>query len=204
MPDHLALTVRGQYNSVCAGHLGRARRFAFIPTTATTMQITELLLPEYDREIEITRTVLRRVPDGRGEWKPHAKSFPLAHLAQLVARLPSWAAMMMKQTEIDIAPANGPKTGGYSIETTATLLAEFDRNAVAGRAAIAAGKDEDFAVTWTLRKTGVVMQQDTRYQLLRGMVLNHLVHHRAQLGLYLRMLDEKVPMMYGPTADEGK
>lgn len=168
------------------------------------MQITELLLPEFDREIGITRTVLKRVPDGRGEWKPHDKSFPLAHLAQLVARLPGWAAIMMARNELDISPATGPAFPGYSIETTATLLAEFDRNAVAGRAAIAAAKDADFQVPWTLRRTGVLIQQDTRYQMLRGMVLNHLVHHRAQLGLYLRLLDEKVPVMYGPTADEGR
>jgi uncharacterized damage-inducible protein DinB len=168
------------------------------------MRITELLLPEYDHEIEVTRTVLKRVPDGRGEWKPHTKAFPLAHLAQLVARLPGWAAMMMARNELDIAPASGPQFPGYSIETTATLLAEFDRNAVAGRAAIAAATDADFTVPWTLRKTGVVMQEDSRYQMLRGMVLNHLVHHRAQLALYLRLLDEKVPVMYGPTADEGR
>ena len=99
-------------------------------------------------------------------------------------------------------PASGPQFPGYSIEKTATLLAEYDRNLVAGRAAIAAGSDDDFNVPWTLKKTGVVVMTAPRYQILRSMVLNHIVHHRAQLGLYLRMLDEKVPQMYGPTADE--
>jgi uncharacterized damage-inducible protein DinB len=166
------------------------------------MRISELLLPEYDAEVLVTRRVLERVPDERGEWKPHPKSFPLAHLAQLVARIPGWAPMMMQRTELDIMPANGPQFAGYSIEKTATLLAEFDSNAAAARAALAAASDEDFNVPWTLKKTGAVVMTAPRYQMLRSMVLNHIVHHRAQLGLYLRMIDEKVPQMYGPTADE--
>jgi uncharacterized damage-inducible protein DinB len=168
------------------------------------MRIAELLIPEYDQEIIVTRRVLERVPDGRGEWKPHAKAFPLGHLAQLVARLPGWVSMMMDRTELDIAPASGPQFPGYSFETTATLLAELDRNAATGRAALAAASDEAFQVPWTLKKTGVAMMTQPRYQVLRSMVLNHIVHHRAQLGLYLRMLDLKVPAMYGPSADEGK
>jgi uncharacterized damage-inducible protein DinB len=168
------------------------------------MSIADLLLPEYDNEIRITRTVMERVPDGRGDWKPHPKSFPLAHLAQLVARLPGWAALMMARTELDIAPATGPQFAGYSIESTATLLAEFEKNAESSRIALAAATDADFAVPWTLKKTGVTVMTMPRYQMLRFMVMNHIVHHRAQLGLYLRLLDLKVPVMYGPTADEGR
>jgi uncharacterized damage-inducible protein DinB len=168
------------------------------------MPIADLLLPEFDNEIVVTRRVLARVPDGRGEWKPHPKSFPMGHLAQLVARLPGWAAMMMKQTEIDIAPTSGRKFPGYSFEQTATLLAELDRNAADGRAAIAGASDGDFDVPWTLKRAGAVVVTLSRYQMLRSMVLNHLVHHRAQLGVYLRLADVAVPEMYGPTADEGK
>lgn len=168
------------------------------------MRISQLLVPEYDNEVSVTRTVLQRVPDGRGEWKPHPKAFPLGHLAQLVARLPGWAPMMMQRTELDIAPASGPQFPGYSFESTATLVAEFEKNAAAGRAALAGASDDDYNVTWTLKKTGAVMMSAPRYQMLRSMVLNHIVHHRAQLGLYLRMLDLKVPAMYGPTADEGR
>jgi uncharacterized damage-inducible protein DinB len=165
------------------------------------MRIADLLLPELDAELAITRTVLERVPDERGEWKPHEKSFSMAHLAQLVARMPGWVPLMMKETELDIAPKDGPKTGGYTTEKTATLLAEFDRNAAAAREAIAGGSDEDYAVAWTLKAGGHPVQQGTRYQMLRSTVLNHLVHHRAQLGIYLRLVGEKVPSMYGPTAD---
>ena len=164
--------------------------------------IAELLLPEYDAEIAVTRRVLERVPDGRGEWKPHEKSFPMGHLAQLVARLPGWAPMMMDRTELDISPLDGPKFPGYSYETTATLLAEFDRNAAAGRSSIARAADADFGVPWSLKRGGVVLQTMSRYQSMRSSALNHLVHHRAQLGVYLRMLDVPVPQMYGPTADE--
>jgi uncharacterized damage-inducible protein DinB len=168
------------------------------------MPIADLLLPEYDNEIAVTRRVLERVPDERGEWRPHPKSFPMAHLAQLVARMPGWIAMTMQRTEIDLAPASGPTFPGYSYEKTATLLAEFDRNAAAGRAAIAAASDADFQVPWSLKRTGVVLMTMSRYQMLRSMSLNHLVHHRAQLGVYLRLVDVPVPQMYGPTADEGK
>ena len=168
------------------------------------MPIAELLLPELENELAVTRRVLERVPDGRGEWKPHAKSFPMGHLAQLVARLPGWAAMMMSRTEIDIAPTSGPQFPGYSFETTATLLAEFDKNAAAARAALARAADADFEVPWTLKKAGAAVMTMSRYQMLRFMVLNHLVHHRAQLGVYLRLVDVPVPQMYGPTADEGK
>ena len=165
------------------------------------MSIAQMLLPEWDLEIATTRRVLERVPDDRGEWKPHEKSFPMAHLAQLVSRMPGWAAMIMKRTELDIAPVDGPAQG-YTVEKTATLLDEFDRNAAQGRAAIAEASDEDFDVQWTMKARGVAVDTKTRYLMLRTSMLNHLVHHRAQLGVYLRLVDEKVPSMYGPTADE--
>lgn len=165
------------------------------------MSISELLLPEFEHEIAVTREVLKRVPDDRGEWKPHPKTFPMAHLAQLVARLPGWVPMMFDRSELDLSPPGGSKFPGYSIEKTATLLAEFDRNAAAGRKALAAASDDVMHQPWTLKRAGAVMLSDTRYQMLRSMVLNHQIHHRAQLAMYLRLIDEKVPPMYGPTAD---
>ena len=166
------------------------------------MSLADLLLHELDQEFAITRRVLERVPDARAEWKPHEKSFSMAHLAQLVARMPSWVSMMVERTELDIAPRDGPKTGGYTTEKIATLLAEFDRNAAAARAAIARTTDADFEVPWTLKAGGAAVGKGTRYQMMRSTVLNHMVHHRAQLGVYLRLVDVKVPQMYGPTADE--
>ena len=168
------------------------------------MSISDALIPEWDLEIAVTRKVLERVPDDgdKGSWKPHEKSFPLAHLAQLVSQLPGWVAMVTDKDELDIAPKDGPKRPGYSIEKTATLLAEFDKNAKAGRDAIARTTDETFAQNWSFKAAGQTMFTQTKYIALRTSVLNHLVHHRAQLGLYLRMLNEKVPSMYGPTADD--
>jgi uncharacterized damage-inducible protein DinB len=165
------------------------------------MPISELLLPEFDNEIRVTRTILERVPDDRADWKPHAKSFSMAHLAQLVARLPGWVPMVTEKDELDIAPKDGPKHPGYSNETTAALLAEFEKNAKAGRDAIARMTDAQFDEPWHFKRAGVTLFTQSRYEALRSSVLNHLVHHRAQLGLYLRLVDEKVPEMYGPTAD---
>src|SRR6185312_13478530 len=108
-------------------------------------------------------------------------SFPLGHLAQLVARLPGWATMTMRQTELDLSSG-----GGYSFETTETLLAEFDRNAAEGKAAIAEATNEDFQVLWSLKMGDRVLLTQPRYSVVRGSVINHLVHHRAQLGVYLR------------------
>ena len=98
--------------------------------------IADLLLPEFDEEMATTRRVLERVPDedGKGEWRPHPKSFPMAHLAQLVAMMPSWVSMMVHQTEIDIAPKERPPGSGYTTEKTATLLAMFDKNVAKARA----------------------------------------------------------------------
>jgi uncharacterized damage-inducible protein DinB len=165
------------------------------------MPIADLLLPELDQELAVTRRVLERVPDDDGEWRPHPKSFPIKHLAQLVARMPGWTAMVMSRPELDIAPIEGPTQAGYSVEPTAALLETFDRGAAEARAAIAATSDAAFMEPWTLRARGEVMQTASRYHMWRTTVLNHIVHHRAQLGVYLRLRDVPVPSMYGPTAD---
>ena len=169
------------------------------------MTIAELILPEYDNEISITRNVLAVVPDDgdKGNWKPHEKAFPLAHLAQLVSMMPAWVPMITDKPELDIAPINGP-TRGYSIQKTAKLLEDFENNARTGREAIAKMSDAKFSEDWHFKAAGQLIFTKSRYQSLRWSVLNHLVHHRAQLGVYLRILGEQVPEMYGPTADTKK
>ncbi len=169
------------------------------------MSITDLVLPEYDNEIAVTRTVLERVPDDgdKGDWKPHEKAFSLAHLTQLVSMMPAWVVMVTDKPELDIAPKGGPR-GAYSTEKTAKLLAEFDKNAKLGRDAIAKMTDAQWAEDWHFKAADELVFTKSRYQSLRWSVLNHLVHHRAQLGVYLRILGEKVPEMYGPTADTKK
>jgi uncharacterized damage-inducible protein DinB len=164
--------------------------------------IADLLLPEFDNETATTRRVLAEVPDDRPDWKPHERAFTVAHLAQLVSGIPSWTPMIVEDTEFDLAPPGKPQSSPYSNQTIEKLLADFDKNVIAARAAIASTSDEDFQVQWTLKSGGNVIMTMPRYAMLRSMMLNHLVHHRAQLGLYLRMLGCRVPSMYGPSADD--
>lgn len=167
------------------------------------MTISEMLLPEFDSECAITRRVLERVPDDRLEWKPHEKSFSMGHLAQLVSMLPGWTSMVLGGTEFDIAPKDG-KGSAYSIQKIEKLLADFDANVASAKTLIAAATEESWQVPWTLKAGGEAVLTMSRYMVFRTQTLNHLVHHRAQLGVYLRLVDQPVPQMYGPTADEGK
>ena len=165
------------------------------------MPLSDILLPEFDLEIATTRKVLERVPDDRIEWKPHEKSFPMGHLAQLVAMIPGWTMFVLTKTEFDIAPREGP-SAVYRFLPVDQLLKMFDHNAAEARPLIEKVKDADLQVSWTLKAGGNAMSTMPRYMVYRTLMLNHLVHHRAQLGIYLRLTDQKVPQIYGPTADD--
>jgi uncharacterized damage-inducible protein DinB len=160
------------------------------------MTLAQAMLPEYDMEMKTTRKVLERVPSDKGEWKPHPKSFSLAHLAQLVARMPGWLTSMLANPDLNLT--GGP---GYSTETTQTLLAVFDKNVLESRAALAATRDAQLAEPWSLKMGDQVLFTQPRGEVVRQ-TINHLVHHRGQLTVYLRLLDVPVPSIYGPTADE--
>lgn len=160
------------------------------------MTIGQSLIPEFDQEMATTRKVLERVPDAKGDWKPHPKSFSLAHLAQLVAGMPWWMVTMLKKPELDLATFPG-----YSTEKTSALLQNFDAGVKAGRDALASARDSDFGETWSLKHGSHVLSALPRRDVIRTHI-SHVVHHRAQLGVYLRLLDVPVPSMYGPTADE--
>jgi len=161
------------------------------------MSIGQSLIPEFTQEMATTRRLLERVPGEKGTWKPHPKSFSLGHLAQLVARLPGWNTLVLKNTELDLSKAQG-----YSYEKTETLLAEFDGHVKEAQAALAAAADADFDVPWSLKTGGRVLMTLPRGAVVRQN-FNHLVHHRGQLTVYLRLLDVPLPSIYGPTADEG-
>lgn len=161
------------------------------------MTIARTLLPDFDQEMATTRRLLERVPSKKGQWKPHVKSFPLGHLAQLVSWMPGWITNALRETELDLA-----KAGGYSFETTATLLAGFDRNVHEAREAITSSQDADYAVQWSLRHGDRVFFSAPRSVVVRTHI-NHLIHHRGQLSVYLRLVDVPIPSIYGPTADEG-
>lgn len=160
------------------------------------MSIAESLLPEFDQEMATTRRLLERVPTDKGQWKPHQKSFSLAHLAQLVAWMPGWIANSVKETELNVAAA--PK---YSNEKTEDLVKMFDKNVHEARAAIAASKDADYQVNWSLKFGDRVVMTLPRKDVVRQHI-NHLIHHRGQLTVYLRLVDVPIPSIYGPTADE--
>jgi uncharacterized damage-inducible protein DinB len=160
------------------------------------MSIGESLLPEFDQEMANTRRLLERVPSDKGQWKPHPKSFPLGHLAQLVAWMPGWIGQALQETELNLAGAPG-----YSFEKTETLLALFDTNVKAAREALTAAKDADFAVTWSLKHGDRVLFSAPRSVVVRN-TISHLIHHRGQLTVYLRLNDVPLPPIYGPTADE--
>jgi uncharacterized damage-inducible protein DinB len=165
------------------------------------MSIAQDLLPEFDHEAAVTRTVLERVPEARADWKPHPRSRSLGELAIHLASLPNWAVLTLREKDFDLAP---PGTGPYvpqRWESLARTLATFDEKIAKARAALAATSDLEMAQPWTLKKGGQKVFTSPRGAVLRSFVLNHSVHHRAQLGVYLRMLDVPVPAMYGPTAD---
>ncbi|MDP9171187.1 MAG: DinB family protein [Acidobacteriota bacterium] len=162
------------------------------------MTISEITLPEFDQEMDSTRKLLERVPDGKFSWKPHEKSMPMGRLASHVAELPHWALETINRDVLDLKP--GEKS--FSAETTAQLLARFDENRAAARAAIAGVSDEHLAQPWSLAFNGQTVFTMPRSMVLRSVVINHLIHHRAQLGVYLRLNDIAVPGMYGPSADE--
>jgi len=160
------------------------------------MTIGESMLPEFDSEMATTRRVLERVPSDKGEWKPHPKSFSIAHLAQLVAGMPGWITATLRTSALDLAGFKG-----YSVETTETLLAVFDKNVREAREALAAATESDFAKPWQLKRGDQVLMSLPTGPVVRQNI-NHLVHHRGQLTVYLRLLDVPVPSIYGPTADE--
>jgi uncharacterized damage-inducible protein DinB len=159
------------------------------------MSIGAQLLPEFDEEMATTRRLLEIVPSDRGAWKPHPKSFSLGNLAQLVSGMPGWITNMLTKTELDLAA--GP---GYSLEKTEALVASFDKNVKEARAALAAARDSDFDVSWSLKSGPAVLMTQSRRYVVRQ-TINHLVHHRGQLSVYLRMNDVPLPSIYGPTAD---
>lgn len=160
------------------------------------MSIGSELLPEFDQEMGTTRRLLERVPAERVRWKPHAKSFALGHLAQLLARMPGWITAAITADSLDLAM--GP---GYTFETPETLLHEFDDNVKGARAALAAAPDAAFDAPWSLKVGERTVFTLPRKDIVRQDI-SHLVHHRGQLSVYLRLLDVPLPQIYGPTADD--
>ena len=167
------------------------------------MSIAQSLLPEFDQEMANTRKVLERVPDAKWDWKPHSKSGTTGWLAGHVATIPDWLTFTLQTESLDYAPLDGKNT--YTppkTENQAQSLAAFDKCRTDARAALASASDADLAKNWTLLAGGQEIFTMPRIACVRGMIMNHLIHHRAQLTVYLRLLDIPVPGLYGPSADE--
>ena len=164
------------------------------------MPFSQTLLPEFDEEMKNTRKLLACVPDGKFDYQPHPKSMTLARLASHVAEMPEWTMMTLDREVLELEP-------GFKAEvasTRAELLEKFDKGLAEARAKIAAATDEDWQKTWTFKYAGKEIMSMPRSSVMRGVIMNHMIHHRAQLGVFLRLNDVEIPGMYGPSADEQK
>jgi len=163
------------------------------------MPISELLLPEFDEEMKKTRTALERVPMDKKDYAPHSKSMPLGKLAPHVAQLAGIGLVILTTPELDFGKTKMPSV---PFESAAQLMKAFDEGAAQVRTALKNTKDEAWTQPWKLSFGDKPIFSGTRFLAYRQMFLNHLVHHRAQLGVYLRLNDEPVPATYGPSADD--
>lgn len=168
------------------------------------MSISQSLLPEFDQEMENTRKVLDRIPDDKWDYKPHEKSGTLGWLATHVATIPEWTTMTLQTESFDYAPVDGQPYTPPAISNRSQILAAFDKGVKEARSALASASDADFLKSWSLQAGGQNIFTLPRIACIRSMIMNHLIHHRAQLTVYFRMVGVPVPGLYGPSADEGQ
>jgi len=165
------------------------------------MKLTEFFREELDREVERSRKALENVPDGKYQWKPHERSMIFGYLADMVATIPTWITMEINRDELDIAPAEGQGTKKAQKETKADLIKALDESAAEARDALAKTTDDHLETTWKLLARGNVVWEGSRREMIQD-TINHWVHHRGQMTVYLRLMGEKVPALYGPSADD--
>jgi uncharacterized damage-inducible protein DinB len=145
--------------------------------------------------------VLERVPADKLAWKPHDKSMSLGQLAMHIANIPTWASVTLERKEYDMSPPDDQRIVSPPFESSSQLLRAYDENVRAARALVVRTTDGEFMVQWTLKSAGKSLYNMPRVAVFRSFVLNHAVHHRGQLSVYLRLLDVPIPNIYGPTAD---
>ncbi|HJQ67796.1 MAG TPA: DinB family protein [Blastocatellia bacterium] len=166
------------------------------------MAIGKSMLPEFDYEMASTRKTLERVPDDMFDWKPHDKSMTMGGLATHLANLPTWASRAINKDSFDMAPQGGPPFRLTQAQSRSEVLDTFDKNVAEARAAIAGASDEALMEKWSLLSGGETVMTLPKVAVLRSFIMNHSIHHRGQLTVYLRLNDLPVPGLYGPSADE--
>jgi uncharacterized damage-inducible protein DinB len=162
------------------------------------MAISDSLIPELEGEAAITRKLIERVPEGKLDWKPHEKSMPLGRLATHIAELPDWGKVTLAQDVLDIGEGFTPTI----LKSVQEILDLFDKNVTDFKELLASTPDEEFLKTWTMRHKGKEVFSSPKIGVVRGFVMNHMLHHRGQLTVYLRLNEVPLPMTYGPSADE--
>lgn len=168
------------------------------------MKLNDLFIADLQREAEGTRSVLKRVPEGRNDWKPHPKSMELGYLTALVASMTSWVEFMIDTDEFDIAPVNGPSYPKPQFESREQVLQLHEDSLEKAITALKKTTDAHLETPWKFMARGHVISELPRHVNIRDSVINHLAHHRGQLTVYLRLTSASVPAIYGPSADEGK
>ena len=165
------------------------------------MTVKDFLLEELNREVERSRRALEQAPRGNYDWKPHEKSMIFGYLANLVATMPTWVAMQINQDELDIAPADGGRVEQKRLDGSAELVQALDQAAAAARAAFEKTSDEHLKTNWRLLARGRAVMEAPRHEMIQD-TFNHWAHHRGQMTVYLRLMGEKVPAIFGPSADD--
>jgi uncharacterized damage-inducible protein DinB len=165
------------------------------------MALREALLPEYDHEMATTRRLLDRVPEADFGWKPHEKSMSLGQLAGHLANIPTWCGAVLDLSTFDLASV-GPDARSKEPASRAALLQEFDAKVAAARENLARRSDPELMLPWTLKRGDHEIFTLPRVSAIRSFVMNHSIHHRGQLSVYLRLRNVPLPPIYGPTADE--
>jgi len=165
------------------------------------MKLNELLLKSMDSEVERSRRALAEVPDGKYDWQPHEKSMKFGYLSDMVATIPMWITMQVKQDELDVAPEGGSKMKQERKETSEALIKGLDEAAAGARSALENASEEHLMTPWKLLARGKVVMEAPRYQMIQD-TISHWSHHRGQMTVYLRLLGAKVPAIFGPSADD--
>jgi len=165
------------------------------------MKMTEWLQAQLDAEAVRTRHALEQTPEVKEDWKPHDKSMPFGRLAMLVARMPSWVALIVNRDELDLNPPGGSNISQAPLRTSADLVRALDEGVAEARKALAGTTDDHLMKPWRLLVSGRAVSEELRYLVLRDTFM-HLAHHRGQFTVYLRLNGAKVPAIYGPSADD--